>query len=64
MLSDTAEILYKVTDYYNPQDESGIRWNDPELAIDWQVKNPQLSKRDQNLPVFQNVIRSFSKYAS
>ena len=62
VLSDTAEILYKVTDFYNPQDEDGIRWNDPELAIDWQVKNPQLSKRDQDLPLFQKVIGSFSQY--
>ena len=62
VLSETAEILYKVTDFYNPQDEAGIRWNDPELAIDWQVKNPQLSKRDQDLPLFQNIIRSFSQY--
>ena len=62
VLSDTAEIIYKVTDFYSPQDEAGIRWNDPDLAIDWQVKNPQLSKRDQDLPLFQNIIRSFSQY--
>ena len=61
VLSETAEILYKVTDFYDPEDEAGIRWNDPELAIDWQVKNPQLSKRDQDLPLFQKAMRSLSQ---
>ena len=62
VLSETAETLYKVTEFYNHQDEAGIHWNDPELAIDWQVKNPQLSKKDQDLPLFQKGIRSFSQY--
>jgi dTDP-4-dehydrorhamnose 3,5-epimerase len=61
VLSETAEILYKVTDFYNPQDEAGIRWNDPELAIDWQVKCPQLSKKDRDLPLFQKAMRSLSQ---
>jgi dTDP-4-dehydrorhamnose 3,5-epimerase len=61
VLSETAEFLYKVTDFYDPEDEAGIRWNDPDLAIDWQVKNPQLAKKDQDLPLFQKVIRSFSQ---
>ena len=61
VLSETAESLYKVTDFYNPQDEAGIRWNDPELMIDWQVNNPQLSKKDQDLPLFQKAMRSLSQ---
>lgn len=61
VLSDTAELLYKVTDFYNPQDEAGIRWDDPELAIDWQVINPQLSKKDQDLPLFQKGMRFLSQ---
>ena len=61
VLSETSEILYKVTDYYNPQDEAGIRWNDPELEIDWQVTNPKLSKKDQDLPLFQKEIRFLSQ---
>jgi dTDP-4-dehydrorhamnose 3,5-epimerase len=62
VISKTAEFLYKATDFYNPQDEAGIRWNDPELAIDWQVKNPQLSKKDQSLPLFQNAMRRLSQF--
>ena len=61
VLSETSEILYKVTDYYNPQDEAGIRWNDPELLIDWQVTNPKLSKKDQDLPLFQKEMRFLSQ---
>jgi dTDP-4-dehydrorhamnose 3,5-epimerase len=42
VLSDTAEVLYKTTDYYAPQHERCILWNDPDLAIDWSVTNPPI----------------------
>lgn len=46
-LTDTAEFLYKTTDYYAPECERGILWNDPDLAIDWQnVVEPKLAKKD------------------
>lgn len=49
VLSDFAEFLYKTTDYYTPSAERSIRWNDPTLAIDWQLKEaPQLSAKDQD----------------
>ncbi len=35
VLSDEAEFVYKCTDFYNPNDEGGIQWNDPEIAIEW-----------------------------
>jgi dTDP-4-dehydrorhamnose 3,5-epimerase len=60
VLSETAEFLYKVTDFYNPQDEAGIRWNDPELAIDWKVITSHISKKDQDLPLFQKAMRYIS----
>ena len=48
VLSDTADILYKVTDYYDPQSERCIAWNDRELAIRWPVAAlPLLSAKDQ-----------------
>ncbi|MBV1813888.1 dTDP-4-dehydrorhamnose 3,5-epimerase [Pseudomonas viridiflava] len=48
VLSDYAEFLYKTTDYYTPSAERCISWNDPDLAIDWQLDAaPQLSAKDQ-----------------
>jgi dTDP-4-dehydrorhamnose 3,5-epimerase len=47
VLSDFAEFLYKTTDYYTPSAERCIRWDDPTLAIDWQLsETPQLSAKD------------------
>ena len=50
VLSDAAEFLYKTTDYYTPSAERCIRWDDPQLAIDWQfdpAHPPTLSAKDQ-----------------
>ncbi len=44
--SQTADVIYKCTDVYNPGDEYGILWSDPELAIDWQLAQPRLSPKD------------------
>ncbi|MCZ5214467.1 dTDP-4-dehydrorhamnose 3,5-epimerase [Escherichia fergusonii] len=47
VLSETAEFLYKTTNYYNPQSDRGIIWNDPSLNIKWPlVEKPILSKKD------------------
>ena len=47
VLSEFAEFLYKTTDYYAPEHERSIRWDDPTLAIDWQLTEaPQLSAKD------------------
>lgn len=48
VLSDFAEIQYKCTGIYNNKAESGIRWNDPALGIQWPVKEPELSDKDRN----------------
>lgn len=51
-LSDTAEFLYKTTDYYSPEHERGMAWDDPAIGIDWQFKGePVLSAKDQNAPL-------------
>ncbi|AYF89595.1 dTDP-4-dehydrorhamnose 3,5-epimerase [Pseudomonas sp. DY-1] len=48
VLSEYAEFLYKTTDYYAPEHERCIRWDDPDLAIDWPfAEAPQLSAKDQ-----------------
>lgn len=46
VLTDTAEFLYKCSDYYFPQYERGILWSDPALAINWRVTRPLLSPKD------------------
>ena len=38
---------YKFTDYYHPEDQGCLLWNDPEVGIDWPIKNPILSERDK-----------------
>jgi len=46
VLSDTCEVLYKTTDYYNPKAERTVLWNDEALGIDWGVAEPILSDKD------------------
>jgi dTDP-4-dehydrorhamnose 3,5-epimerase len=48
VLSDVAEIQYKCTGLYNSKAESGIYWNDPQIAIEWPVSTPSLSDKDRN----------------
>jgi dTDP-4-dehydrorhamnose 3,5-epimerase len=56
VLSETAEFLYKTTDYYAPQHERAIRWDDPQLAIDWQFDGvPQLSAKDAAAVLFKDA---------
>ena len=52
VLSDTAEIQYRCTGLYNSQAESGILWNDPDIGIEWPVKNPILSEKDKTAGTF------------
>jgi len=47
VLSDTADFTYKCTDYYHPEDEGGLAWDCPDIAIEWPISNPQLSNKDQ-----------------
>lgn len=46
VVSETADVLYKCTDVYAPEDEHVISWNDPDIGIDWPIKEPHLSERD------------------
>jgi dTDP-4-dehydrorhamnose 3,5-epimerase len=55
-LSDTAEFLYKTTDYYSPEHERSMAWDDPAIGIDWQFKGePVLSAKDQNAQLLAAV---------
>jgi dTDP-4-dehydrorhamnose 3,5-epimerase len=46
VLSDTVDFIYKCTDYYHPEDEKGLLWNDPAIGVDWQIDQPLLSEKD------------------
>ena len=50
VLSETAQIEYKCSDYYDPAGEAGMRWDDPAVSIDWPVRDPILSRRDAQHP--------------
>jgi len=54
VLSDMAYVYYKCSDLYHPEDEAGIYWDDPEIGIDWPVKNPVISSKDQKNPSFKS----------
>ena len=53
--SETAVFSYKCSDFYNPVSEGGIIWNDPDLNIDWLVKEPVLSLKDAGLPKLRDI---------
>ena len=56
-LSDEAEFLYKTTNFYSPEHEKCLRWDDGELSIDWELKNikPELSEKDLNGLQLKNI---------
>lgn len=60
-LEPKTELLYKVTDYYSPEHDCGIFWNDPELKINWPVSEEKviLSEKDKNLPLLKDQPRLF-----
>lgn len=55
VLSETAEFLYKVSEYYSGEKEKGIMWNDPEIGIDWPVLDPVLSDKDKTNPALKDL---------
>lgn len=55
VLSETADVLYKVTDFYHPGDEAGLAWDDPDIGIKWPVDSPVLSAKDLINPELADV---------
>lgn len=58
-LQDETVFFYKCTNVYNKESEGSIRWNDPDLNIDWQLENPVLSEKDQSSPFFRDFVSPF-----
>jgi dTDP-4-dehydrorhamnose 3,5-epimerase len=52
-------VMYKVDEYYSPEHDRGIAWNDPELSIEWPATNPVLSEKDQQHPQFKYAEMNF-----
>jgi len=59
VLSDEADIFYKVNQEYSPEQDSGFIWNDPEINIKWPIDQPIISEKDQKLPLFKNADNNF-----
>lgn len=59
VLSDEADFLYQCSDYYHPQSERGIAWNDPDLNIPWQTEQACLSAKDALHPRLKDVALEF-----
>ena len=58
VLSETAEFLYKCSDFYFPEYERGLIWNDAKIGIDWGIQNPILSVKDSAHPVLSDILSS------
>lgn len=55
VLSDVADLHYKVSEMYDPTDEGGLLWNDPALAIQWPSSSPTVSDRDMKYPCLKDI---------
>lgn len=56
VLSEEAEVMYKCSSVYDPATEAGVRWDDPEIAVGWPLKDPIISARDQQAPSLKDYL--------
>jgi dTDP-4-dehydrorhamnose 3,5-epimerase len=64
VLTEIADFQYKCNNYYDPQSEKGIFWNDPEIGIPWNVENPLLSDKDKHAKLLNDMdINDLPKYS-
>lgn len=59
VLSESADVIYKCTREYSPEDDRGIIWNDPYINIQWPVKDPVLSEKDSKHPLLKDADNNF-----
>jgi dTDP-4-dehydrorhamnose 3,5-epimerase len=55
VLSETADVDYQLSSYYDPATESGVAWDDPEIEVEWPIDEPLLSERDKAAPKLEEV---------
>jgi dTDP-4-dehydrorhamnose 3,5-epimerase len=58
VLSEVADVAYKLSSYYDPATEAGIAWDDPDVGIEWPIADPVLSERDRNAPRLAEIADS------
>jgi dTDP-4-dehydrorhamnose 3,5-epimerase len=63
-LSERVHVEYKCTDFYDPEDEVAVAWNDPSIAIAWPVESPELSSRDARAPRLAAVLDALPVYGT
>ena len=61
-LTDDVEFLYKADNFYAPEADGGIRWNDPELRVDWGIAEPILSEKDSGSPFLEDAVTGFEEW--
>jgi dTDP-4-dehydrorhamnose 3,5-epimerase len=64
VLSETAEVEYKCSDVYVPDDQISVRWNDPQLAVAWPLQEPLLSEKDAGAPFLDSIMGLLPRYGA
>jgi dTDP-4-dehydrorhamnose 3,5-epimerase len=64
VLSETADVAYKCTELYDPGDEFGVLWNDPDIGIPWPVREPLLSEKDRTAPALAGLMGVLPVFAA
>ena len=55
VFSEEADVAYKLSSYYDPETEAGIRWDDPDVGVEWPIEHPLLSDRDKLAPTLAEI---------
>jgi len=58
VLSDRVDFVYKCTEYYHPEDEMGLLWNDANIGVEWPFSEPLLSDKDKKNPLLDELIQN------
>jgi dTDP-4-dehydrorhamnose 3,5-epimerase len=60
VLDEVGDVHYRLSSYYDPATEAGFRWDDPEVAVDWPIRDPQVSERDSTAPLLSEIENDLS----